>query len=146
MTGLRVVVVFRLFLFPLSKGWKQTELLSEMWPSCCVTLCLFVSVALSILKTFCFYASSGGKLSQFSQKPSYSHLSSEERAILGISIYISLKITDFCVVRRNAGSRRARTQQVFHKNELCNLKGFHTYCILTQPESHSFLMSRQYEN
>lgn len=70
-------------------------------------------------------------MSQFSQKPSYSHLLGEERPILGISIYISLKKkTDFCVVRRNAISRRARTQQVFHKNELCYLKGFHTYCIL----------------
>lgn len=74
-----------------------------LWrPSCCVTLCLFVSFAPSILKTFCFYASGGGELSRFSQMLSYSHLSCEERAILGFSIYIRLKIADFCVVRRNA--------------------------------------------
>lgn len=48
------------------------------------------------------------------------------------SIYLSLKIADFCFVRRNAVSRRARTQQVLHKNALCFLKGSHTYSILKQ--------------
>lgn len=86
----RLVVVFRLFcsLFHMD-GRKLNCCLGMLRPSCCVTLCLFVSFAQSILKTFCFYASGRGKLSRFSQMLSYSHLSGEERAILGFSIYIS---------------------------------------------------------
>ncbi len=98
-----------------------------------MTLCLFVSFAQSILKTFCFYASGGGEFSRFSQMLSYSHLLCEERAILGFSIYIRLKIADFCVVRRNAVSSRARTQQMFHENALFYSRGFHS--VLKHPKA-----------
>ncbi len=114
-----LVVVFRLFCSLFHRDGSKLNCCLGLWrPSCSVTLCLFVSFAQSILKTFCFYASGGGELSRFSQMLSYSHLLGEERAILGFSIYIRLKIADFCVVRRNAVSSRARTQQVFHKNAL----------------------------
>ncbi len=49
------------------------------------------------------------------------------------SIYIRLKIADFCVVRRNAVSSRARTQQMFHENALFYSRGFHS--VLKQPKA-----------
>lgn len=129
-----LVVVFRLFCSLFHRDGSKLNCCLGLWrPSCSVTLCLFVSFAQSILKTFCFYASGGGELSRFSQMLSYSHLLGEKRAILGFSIYIRLKIADFCVVRRNAVSSRARTPQVFHKNALYYLRGFHS--VLKLPKA-----------
>ncbi len=128
-----LVVVFGLFCSLSHRDGSKLNCCLGLCRASCLWHCVFLSPLQSILKTFCFYASGGGELSWFSQMLSYSHLLCEERAILGFSIYIRLKIADFCVVRRNAVSSRARTQQMFHENASFYSRGFHS--VLKHPKA-----------